>query len=679
MLMSAWHFLKTQFLAIKVCRHSRVLTKVMVHRRLNLSIFTINDYKYPIILKQKNIFMKKISLLLALFFIIGMATFAQNQSTPAKSMYFKFQGRLKAGMGQTYKALPTEFNSSFPLGYSKDSAFNGIKNDFMKTKWGFYGGANLDFYFHPNFGFGVDVDYFSNKLKYDVPQVLTDYVATQTGAMIMKDNLKNQSLVFVGIGPSFKVFTNKHWDIDVNIRGGLSHLNMGSMRYTVQGLRLDLNRILDTLLNFDYSKPVNAFGLKAGIFVNYWFNSWIGVTLGADYIHTFKSAKKIDENPDYIFQYKNPDYYLNTDGTLRPYSYFDYNTPTYHPTKLNINHVSISAGLVFRFIKPEPKSKPLVVEKPIVKPEPKAKDILVLVKDSMTSIPMPDVLVSLKDKSGKLVDSKTTGADGKVTFPQTAPGDYTVSGTWNTLKTTTASISKDEFFSDKSVIYRELLLNNPNFLLEGVAQECSKKQNLEDVEIDLTNKSTGAVTKVKSGTDGKFNFILAPNTDYSIVGTREGYYSGTQDISTKGLSRSQTIYVKLTLCVEKLELNKKIVLHNIYYDFDKCNIRSDASAELDRLVQIMKENPTMEIELSSHTDQRGTDAYNNKLSQCRAESAVAYIISKGISKNRIVAKGNGKTQLLEDCSTIKDCPTTAQGDCPCHQNNRRTEVKITKM
>ena len=81
-----------------------------------------------------------------------------------------------------------------------------------------------------------------------------------------------------------------------------------------------------------------------------------------------------------------------------------------------------------------------------------------------------------------------------------------------------------------------------------------------------------------------------------------------------------------------MAVGKTFVLNNIYYDFDKCNIRADASVELDRLVEILKENSTMEIELSSHTDQRGTDAYNEKLSQCRAESAVSYIVGKGISK-----------------------------------------------
>jgi outer membrane protein OmpA-like peptidoglycan-associated protein len=488
----------------------------------------------------------------------------------------------------------------------------------------------------------------------------------------------NQSLIFVGIGPSFKAFTNDHWDIDINIRGGLSHLNMGSLLYRFTNVQEDLNRIFDTLLYYNYSTPVNAFGLKAGLFVNYWFNSWIGVTLGADYIHTFVSAKKIDDDPDYIFKYKNPDYYLNTDGTLNPYWYFDAPASDYHPTKLNVNHFSVSAGIVFRFIKPE--TKP--IEKPVVvkpEPQPQPKDILVFVKDSMSGIPMQGVLVSLKNKTGNIIDSKTTEDNGKVTFSAVAPGDYTVSGTKGILKTNTENIAKDEFFTKKDVIYKELLLNNLNFVLEGTTEECSKKKVLGNVQVELTNKSTGKVTKAKSGEDGLFTFDLEPETDYSIVGTRDGYYSGIQDITTKGLKRSKTIYVKLTLCVEQLEVGKTFVLNNIYYDFDKCNIRSDASVELDRLVNIMKENPTMEIELSSHTDQRGTDTYNEKLSQCRAESAVSYIVNKGINKARITAKGYGESRLLKDCTLEKDCPQTSQGDCPCHQNNRRTEVKIIKM
>jgi peptidoglycan-associated lipoprotein len=87
----------------------------------------------------------------------------------------------------------------------------------------------------------------------------------------------------------------------------------------------------------------------------------------------------------------------------------------------------------------------------------------------------------------------------------------------------------------------------------------------------------------------------------------------------------------------------------------------------------------MEIELSSHTDQRGTEEYNNKLSQCRAESAVAYIVGKGIDVKRIKAVGYGESMLLKDCLTVPGCTNSSEGDCPCHQKNRRTEVKILKM
>ena len=125
-----------------------------------------------------------------------------------------------------------------------------------------------------------------------------------------------------------------------------------------------------------------------------------------------------------------------------------------------------------------------------------------------------------------------------------------------------------------------------------------------------------------------------------------------------------TFYVAFKL--DRLALNKTFVLENIYYDLDKFNIRTDAAVELDKLVQILKDNPTVKIELSSHTDDRATDAYNNKLSQNRAQSAVDYIVSKGIEKDRLVAKGYGETRLI-----IKKAQTEEE-----HQKNRRTEFTI---
>ena len=100
---------------------------------------------------------------------------------------------------------------------------------------------------------------------------------------------------------------------------------------------------------------------------------------------------------------------------------------------------------------------------------------------------------------------------------------------------------------------------------------------------------------------------------------------------------------------------------------DRSEIRPDAARELDKLVIIMKDNPSISIELSSHTDDRSSVDYNQDLSQRRAESAVVYIIDKGINENRIIAKGYGESQLLI---------TNAKNEEE-HQINRRTEFKVT--
>ncbi len=132
---------------------------------------------------------------------------------------------------------------------------------------------------------------------------------------------------------------------------------------------------------------------------------------------------------------------------------------------------------------------------------------------------------------------------------------------------------------------------------------------------------------------------------------------------------------KITLGLAEVgeELGALFDVNPIYYDLDKSNIRPDAAAELDKIVQVLKDNPAISIELGSHTDARASASYNLKLSQRRAESAVKYIIEHGIEASRIKAKGYGETQLINGCSDGVDCSEEA------HQENRRTEFKITDL
>jgi outer membrane protein OmpA-like peptidoglycan-associated protein len=121
----------------------------------------------------------------------------------------------------------------------------------------------------------------------------------------------------------------------------------------------------------------------------------------------------------------------------------------------------------------------------------------------------------------------------------------------------------------------------------------------------------------------------------------------------------------------KAKVGEVVRLDNIYYDYKKWDIRPDAAKELDKLVQIMKDNPTMKIELGSHSDARGSDQYNLDLSDKRAKSAAAYIVSQGISQNRLYGKGYGEKLILNHC--LNDVKCTEEE----HQFNRRTEFKIT--
>jgi len=121
---------------------------------------------------------------------------------------------------------------------------------------------------------------------------------------------------------------------------------------------------------------------------------------------------------------------------------------------------------------------------------------------------------------------------------------------------------------------------------------------------------------------------------------------------------------------KKPEKGMVFVIRNLYYDFDKYNIRPDAALVLDSLVGVLNRYPDVRIELSAHTDSRGSDAYNMALSQKRAASAVQYLVSKGIAAGRLMSEGYGESRLVNGCSNGVRC---AAAD---HQQNRRTEVKV---
>lgn len=157
--------------------------------------------------------------------------------------------------------------------------------------------------------------------------------------------------------------------------------------------------------------------------------------------------------------------------------------------------------------------------------------------------------------------------------------------------------------------------------------------------------------------------------NYSFTGSKIGFLKMESGVK---LPDDAPDTVQVALLFDKNEVEKAIVLDNIYYDLDKWDIRPDAAKELDKLVTLLKNNPAVEIEMSSHTDSRESFQYNQQLSERRAQAAVDYLVSKGIAKERLTAKGYGKTRLVNKCADGVECPESE------HQKNRRTEFMIKK-
>lgn len=193
-----------------------------------------------------------------------------------------------------------------------------------------------------------------------------------------------------------------------------------------------------------------------------------------------------------------------------------------------------------------------------------------------------------------------------------------------------------------------------------------------DVTLKKYSLALKPVATVKTDKNGIARFDLEAENDYLVTAEKEGYFKRSENTTTKGkgdLSKVNiTIQVKIIL--EKIYEEKEITLSNIYYDYDKTNLRTASEQVLDTLIALLEENPTVKLEIGSHTDSRGSKNYNDVLSQGRAESVVKYLISKGIHFNRLTAKGYGESKLVNRCADNVNCSEEE------HQENRRTTFKV---
>jgi outer membrane protein OmpA-like peptidoglycan-associated protein len=636
--------------------------------------------------------MKKIVKIATLIAAVFGTQLGYSQKTPANSFdksrtwYVGLRGSLPNVGGQLKgvdNLISTQFvNPLAKVGYvdtTTSRRVQGLKSGFNLEVGG---GVKIK-----KIGIGVWLGYqeFKRQNKYPYYKGLTDLtgVGQLLDPLTMNNpayNLKGKESFYVNditsmyamLGPEYYIGKFPFY-LQVHAYGGVAmhkDLGYGYTGYNVLNDALGNFRGIETLDINSYGdgaiatlkNKLRLYG-KVGAHIEYFFSKKLSGTIGADY------------NLTNIWNRTYVDYYYaSTVGVVSPFGSRSVKGLVANDI-IGMNYVSANAGLKYWFGQKQlNKSKAVALPPaPTKTPEPAAvaskKTVKVLVKDKCTGTVLPNVNVSVKADGAKL-NSGYTNADGVIEFADITPQDLSINGIKNEVLSTTEAVANKAFTSKDNSIMVTLLHDDPRFTLVGTAVEEGSNNPVDNATAIITNTTANNNKTVLTNDKGEFFEQLDQNANFKIVGQAKGKFSAIKEVSTLNIDRCKQLYVRLDMPMEEVAVGKKMVLKSIYYDVNKFNIRPEAAKELDIIVDFMNTNPTVKIELSSHTDSRGSDKANMTLSQKRATEAAAYIASKGIDSKRIVAKGYGESKLVNDCKNGTTCEEAA------HQENRRTEFKI---
>lgn len=217
-------------------------------------------------------------------------------------------------------------------------------------------------------------------------------------------------------------------------------------------------------------------------------------------------------------------------------------------------------------------------------------------------------------------------------------------------------------------------LGNRITILKGIITNCKTQEPLQAALelIDIDANKTLATFESNEKT-GKYLISLPSGKNYGLIVRKDDYLFHSENFNIPDSAAYEE--VEKDICLKNIEVGSVIVLKNIFYDYNKATLSDASKNELTRLTKLLNENPTIKIELSAHTDSRGGNDYNQKLSQRRSQSCVDYLIKGGITSERLVSKGYGETKLIKTDAEIAKLTFEEEKEA-AHQENRRTEFEI---
>ena len=218
-----------------------------------------------------------------------------------------------------------------------------------------------------------------------------------------------------------------------------------------------------------------------------------------------------------------------------------------------------------------------------------------------------------------------------------------------------------------------------NQVVSGTVRNLKFQKYLPFAKLVLVDENNNVIKNETADEYGRYSFQLPCNQTYVVTGSKEYYKPATKTFTTEN---SITVDLDLEIVDDFVFNNEKeiiIKINDIYFDYDKWNIRPDAARELDHIIEVMNKYPRMNVTSTSHTDSRGTSYYNESLSQKRADATVDYIIYGGISPSRITGKGYGESRLTNKCVDNDYHFNRVYCTERQHQANRRTSFVIQNI
>ena len=230
-------------------------------------------------------------------------------------------------------------------------------------------------------------------------------------------------------------------------------------------------------------------------------------------------------------------------------------------------------------------------------------------------------------------------------------------------------------------IYRFTSKDKCKQILKGIVTDSATGETLAGVQLILLNKQYKVIAETTSDALGYYAFDVNCRRTYHVRANKKDYTSKETKLRTPEVTGETKLDIQLesTICRVAVgdDLGKCFGIKMIYFDLDKSNIRKEAALDLAKILDVLIQNPTMKLDIRSHTDCRQTAKYNMALSDRRAKATIAWLVSKGIDSSRLTGRGYGESQLINDCG----CEPTNASNCTeeQHQMNRRSEFIITAL